>query len=90
MPEAVLSIRSIHPNPLSSSAILEFSTGRAGHVLVELYDLLGRRTAAVSDVFLPAGPHVEHLNTAGLAAGPYLLVVRTEDARLVRPISVIR
>ena len=90
MPEAVLSIQSIHPNPLSSSAVLEFSTGRAGHVLVEIYDLLGRRTAVLSYGFLPAGPHVEQVNTNGLAAGPYVLVVRTQDARLVRPISVIR
>ncbi|MEX0748291.1 MAG: T9SS type A sorting domain-containing protein, partial [Rhodothermales bacterium] len=78
------------PNPFSSSAVLEFSTGRAGHVLVELYDLLGRRAAVVSDGFLPAGPHVEQFTTNGLAAGPYVLVVRTEDARIVRPISVIR
>ena len=38
-----LEVRTTYPNPFSSEAILEFTSGRQGAVEIHLYDLIGRR-----------------------------------------------
>jgi hypothetical protein len=45
------------PNPLRSQTRLSFDLSRAGEVLLEVFDVRGRRVAVLVDAWLPAGPH---------------------------------
>ena len=46
-----------YPNPFNSSTTIEYSLREAGHVTIEIYDLLGRRVETLVDEEQEAGQH---------------------------------
>lgn len=57
-------------------------------VALEIHDLLGRRLALHQERAAAAGPRTMRVATGELAAGAYLLVVRTDEGSSVRTIVV--
>ena len=49
---------SVHPNPSSGSAEVQFTLSRAGSVGLSIFDAGGRRVARIHPERLAAGPHV--------------------------------
>jgi hypothetical protein len=65
----------LYPNPFSGSSNLSFTLKDAADVLIEAYDLAGKRIAELQRGDLPAGAHVLPIRTgeAGLPNGVYLI-----------------
>lgn len=61
------------PNPFNPSTTIHFSIAEYERVLVEVFDLQGRRVARLLDDPLPAGEHTLQYRPDGLASGIYLL-----------------
>lgn len=80
----------VYPNPARSAANLAISLPAAGHVTVELVDLLGRRAAGLVDRTFDAGVHAQAIDTSGLAPGLYMIVARHDGRQHVRPLMVVR
>ena len=85
-------VGSVYPNPAGPAhdvVLLPLATTR--HVWVEVYDLLGRR---VHRRELTAASRVGSVDVAiptrSLAPGSYFVVVSAEDARVTRPMVVLR
>lgn len=79
----------VAPNPFNPRTELSFTTGRAGHVELALYDLRGRQLRSVALGELAAGPQRLSLDGtddtgAPLASGVYLLRVRLDDREELR------
>ncbi len=72
LPDEV-SIRSVYPNPFVEQTTVAYSTERTGVVELMLYDMLGRLVWQQEIGMQPAGEHLAPLNSAGLAAGNYIL-----------------
>lgn len=66
-------ISSVYPNPLVEQATVAYSTERTGVVELMLYDMLGRLVWRKEIGMQPAGEHLAHINSAGLATGNYIL-----------------
>ena len=61
------------PSPFRARATLRFTLAREARVTLEVYDLAGRRVAALVDTELPAGSHAAVIDAARLpGAGVYL------------------
>jgi len=45
------------PNPFNPSTIIEFVIPRRSHVVLDVFDVLGRRIETVVDLVMPAGSH---------------------------------
>lgn len=54
---AGLTMLSVYPNPFNSSSVIEFSLQCGGTVDIGIYDILGRRVAAVFEGYAEAGTH---------------------------------
>ncbi len=72
----------VTPNPFRSGALVRFQQERDGPVLLEVFDVAGRRVATLPEVWIPAGP--ASVGWDGRAAdggqapeGLYFLLVRT-------------
>ncbi len=78
-----------YPNPFNPSAVVPYSLPAAGPVRMELYDLLGRRVRTLVDAFRSAGVHSVTLEADGLAGGTYLVVLRTGERWLTRPVTLL-
>ncbi len=55
-PETI-EIVSSYPNPFHSKSVLEYSVAQAGHVTIDVYNLLGMKIAVLLDEQLPVGVH---------------------------------
>lgn|GEM_PF-4465197 len=88
-------ILSTHPNPFNPRVDLAFMIPQAGPAVIDVVDLAGRRVAALWDGPLPVGPwrtswDGRDLRGRSLAAGPYLVRVRTEQGTDSRTITLVR
>lgn len=70
------------PNPFRNETTLGFTLDQAGPVRLDVYDVLGRRVAVLSDEVRRPGRHTVPFNAAGLPAGVYLVVLKA-GARIV-------
>ena len=78
------------PNPLAAAGSVAFSLAVPGRATLALFDALGRRVALLADGDFAADRHTARLDTAGLAAGTYVLRLRTDAGTLARPLTVVR
>ncbi|MFW5972966.1 MAG: S8 family serine peptidase [Bacteroidota bacterium] len=67
-----------YPNPFTSSTHLEFVLPQAGKVVLEVYDLLGRRVALIVDDVVAAGSHTHRWTPGDLPSGMYMARLRTD------------
>ena len=80
----------VGPNPVRTSATVDFTLDRAQTVRLSLYDALGREVATLVEGLLPAGPATGRLDASGLPAGVYVLRLQGEGGTLTRTLTVVR
>jgi len=73
---AVFSLDGNYPNPFNSSTMLRYALPEQGEVLLEVYDVLGRRAAVLVRGLMPAGRHEVRFDASGLSSGVYVGVLR--------------
>ena len=69
------------PNPARQSTRLRYTLDRAQPIVVTAYDVLGREVARLHDAPVEAGTHTLGWSLDGLAAGVYVVRLRTADGR---------
>ena len=71
-----------HPNPFNPSTLIPFRTSHAGHVRLDVFNLLGQRVVTLIDETRPAGRHRVRWDGTdaagrGVGAGVYLYRLST-------------
>ncbi len=79
-----------YPNPGNGEISIPFELAESGRVLIEAFDLLGRRQRVLVDATLPAGSHQTTVDTATLPAGAYFIRMQTGDTYVTRVVEVRR
>ncbi|MEO0556900.1 MAG: T9SS type A sorting domain-containing protein [Bacteroidota bacterium] len=88
---ATASRLAVAPNPIASSAQVNFTVGTAQPVRVGLYDLLGREVRTLHDAPVVAGqPTTLRFETAGLAPGVYVVRAWGPEVHLAERVTVLR
>ncbi|MBC7187994.1 MAG: S8 family serine peptidase [Calditrichaeota bacterium] len=92
---AVYALYQNHPNPFNPTTEIRFSLPEATHIKLEIFNLLGRRVAAVIDTFLPAGEHKcqwQAVDDTGqrLPSGLYLYRLETRDYQATRKMILLQ
>lgn len=72
-----LELRQNAPNPFAAATDIAYTLGESGHVRLDVYDVTGRRVAALVDAVQPAGAHAARFDAAGLASGVYVYRLQT-------------
>ena len=84
------SVQALYPNPARESAIVEIGLPATETVRITLFDVMGREVRRIHNDVLTAGVSRTHVETTGLASGPYLLRVEAESFTSVRSLVVVR
>jgi len=84
-----------YPNPFNPSTNIEFSLPQAGHVKLEVYNILGRCVRRMIDRDLPAGEHrlvfdSRSDNGNPLATGVYFYRLTTESFQKTKKMLLIK
>lgn len=83
-----LAINGSWPNPFEGETSLSLSVGHAQHVVVSVFDVLGRRVAVLHDGLLEAGrEQVVPFDASALPAGVYLVEAAGTDSRSTRIVT---
>ncbi len=78
-----------YPNPARGAVRIPFSLPARGHVTLEVVNLLGQRVATVLDEDRAPGRHEVAWEVAGLAAGTYVVTLRTPTDRATQRLVVV-
>ncbi|MDX1739833.1 MAG: aryl-sulfate sulfotransferase [Rhodothermales bacterium] len=70
-------IQPAYPTPVRGSVNIGYRLGQPAHVVVSVYDVLGRHVATVVNEWQQGGNHLHSLDTTALPAGVYFYRVDT-------------
>lgn len=79
-----------YPNPFRDHATLRYELKASGHVLLKVYDLLGREVATMVDGVLPAGTHTAQFSAPGLASGMYIFRLDIAGTTITKKMTLVR
>ena len=78
------------PNPARDHATIRYGLPQAGHVHLEVFDLLGRSVSVLVDDVRAAGTHPVTLDASSLPAGTYLYRLVTDAGTKTATLTVVR
>ena len=73
-----LILEAIYPNPFAGHAMIAYTLPRAAHVRLEVFDILGRRVALITDGYRRMGRHIAQFDAAQLPSGLYICRLLTD------------
>ncbi|MBD3233496.1 MAG: T9SS type A sorting domain-containing protein [candidate division Zixibacteria bacterium] len=79
-----------YPNPFNARTNINFDLAQAGHVELEIYNLLGQRVVSLVDKQLNAGNHTITWDASNYSSGVYLYKLRTDQYRAVKKMTLLR
>jgi len=79
-PEAVMMQN--YPNPFTNLTTFKFHTAQSGNVMINVYDINGKKVATVMNQKMQAGTHEIKWTAEGLSNGNYVAVLATENATM--------
>jgi len=68
-----------YPNPFNASTAIQYTLPEPFHITIDIYDLLGRKVAALINEQQQAGYHQAIWNADGFSSGVYFYKIRTGD-----------
>lgn len=78
------------PNPFKSTTRIEFAISDNKDVLIDVYDILGRKVATLVDDRLNSGFHSILFDGSGLASGVYLFRIVTNETVMSKKMLLIK
>ncbi|UCC80022.1 MAG: S8 family peptidase [Candidatus Zixiibacteriota bacterium] len=79
-----------YPNPFNARTTISFSVPVSGQVLIEAFDLLGRKVETILDAHLEAGNHTALWDCSNLSSGIYFYRLTAGDESAVRKMTLIK
>ena len=76
---AKVSISQNYPNPFNISTMIKYELPQQSQVMIDIYDVLGRKVATLEDAIQPAGYHKLTWNAEGLSSGVYFYKIQAGD-----------
>jgi hypothetical protein len=87
---AVTQLLQNYPNPFNPVTSIAFDLSKRGHVVLNVYDVAGRKVAQLLNEDLGAGRHDMQFNAQGLASGIYFYRLQTPELIQTRKMVLLR
>ncbi len=80
----------LFPNPFNGYAQIEYSFGSDSHVIIDVYDIIGRRLKTLDEGFQQAGTYIVSFNGEDLASGVYFFRLHTASGIETSKILILK
>lgn len=87
---AIVSLRQNYPNPFNAKTTIQYGLPKNEHVLIEVYDLIGRKVATLLDGAKQAGYHQEIWDASDNSSGVYFYKIETGDFSKTKKMVLIK
>ncbi len=89
VPEAIF-LNQNYPNPFNPSTIIEFGVDQTSNVLLEVYDILGRKVQTLIDGQQQPGRYETRFNANALASGVYFYRLQANGEVFIKKMTFIK
>ena len=79
---------SIYPNPASEMTIVNFELKESSHVILDVYDLQGKKVESILNQKLSEGQHTINWNVSSIASGVYFVTFQVGEYKTSRKLIV--
>jgi hypothetical protein len=79
-----------YPNPFNPSTIISYDLSATGHVLLKVYDILGREVATLVDKIQPVGRYKVEFNGSNLSSGIYFYSLTAGDFNQTKKLILMK
>lgn len=79
-----------YPNPFNPLTTIGFQVPEKSHIVIEVFDVTGRRVALLIDNTLPAGEYKTSFDASNYASGIYLYRIKTTDFSQTRKMLLLK
>jgi len=79
-----------YPNPFNPSTTIKFSVPQDEHVIIKLYDILGKEIVTLFDKDVLQGSYNVKLNAKNLASGIYFYSIKAGNFNAVRKMQILK
>lgn len=79
-----------YPNPFNPTTTIAYQVPASGHVLLTVYDIVGRKVATLVDEVQSAGRYATFFDASSLASGVYFYKLTTGNYTQVKRMSVVK
>ena len=84
------SLRQNYPNPFNARTSIGFSLPEQSDVTIEVYNLLGQKTATLTAGLMPAGNHTVTWDASDVASGIYYYKITAGEYSDVRMMTLLK
>lgn len=85
-----MSLSQNYPNPFNPTTTIQFELPQAGPVLLEVYDMIGRRVATLISEQIAAGSHTATFDAGSLSSGVYTYRLMAGGQVFTRQLTLIK
>jgi len=85
-----LEFDAIYPNPVSTTATLQFTATTAGDATIRVFDLLGREVLSARRIDVAPGLNRAGMDVRGVATGVYTIAIENGAVRTTHPVLIAR
>lgn len=78
------------PNPFNPSTTIQFTLSEPSHVVLKIYDSLGREVSTLINEELGRGPHAALWNASEKASGIYYYQLSTRERTIAKKMALIK
>jgi hypothetical protein len=79
-----------YPNPFNPNTVISWQLPAKSHVLIKVYDMLGKEVAQLIDEEKPAGTYKIIFNASSLASGIYFYKIQTNSFSNVKKMVLLK
>ena len=81
-------VADLYPNPFSTYTSIQFSLEKNSKVIIDLYDLRGRKIKSFADENFSAGTHELSFDRGQVSSGLYLVMLKFEQSILMKRLVI--
>jgi len=78
------------PNPFNPNTLIDFSVPKSGNVQLVVYDITGKKVAALVDEVMSVGNYRYDFDGSNLAAGVYLYTLKAEGINITKKMVMVK
>ena len=79
-----------YPNPFNPSTTIQFAIPKTSNVKVQIFDVLGRRVAPLTDTEYQPGTYKVTFEAGDLASGIYIYRIQTQEFVQTRELMLLK